>query len=131
MTKEYITIAVDLDYTILAFPDFFKIFFLSLQKQGHQVGILTARPSSYDNENKIFLEKIGFKPDFYLSKSEEYSSMPVGMFKGIVCKTKNIDVIFDDFEHSNPKIVGDFFSVNEKTIPFTSWGFLNTISEVT
>jgi|GEM_PF-3435838 len=130
MSKEYKTIAVDLDYTILAFPDFFKVLFEAFQKQGHQVGILTARPSAYDDENKKFLSSIGFSPDFYISKSEEYSSMPVGMFKGIVCKTKNIDVIFDDFEHSNPKIVGDFFSVNEITIPFTSWGFLNTIPEV-
>src|SRR6266566_4899474 len=113
-------IAVDLDGTILSFPDFFKEFFKAMQSTGNSVGILTRRP---DEESKKMIEvlaSMGIKPDFYVGmpRGIDKKNYPAGIFKGIACKDLEIDVLFDDFESDNPQMLADFFSVNQHTEPF-------------
>ncbi len=104
------------------FPAFFVEFFTHLQEH-NEVGILTARSEEQKEEVLKQLESVGIKPDFYIGKPEQLKGVPNGVYKGLVCKEADIDILFDDFDYSDEKMVADFFSVNSKTVPFTSWGY--------
>jgi hypothetical protein len=120
-------IAVDLDKTLYAFPEFFAKLFECMQSTGNQIGVLTAEDDPVENITNT-LDKAGIKPDFIIQRPENLQDFPIGIFKGEVCKRLDIDVLYDDFESSDPKIISDFFLANSKTIPFTSWGYNNKIS---
>src|SRR5947209_7601840 len=117
------TIATDLDGMLFAFPTQIAPFLTSLQKQGYQVGILTAR-SQTDQEELLrhVIEKSHFVPDFLVCKS---NTEPVsdGLWKGQVCREFPVDILFDDFEASDPRMIADFFSVNTNTLALTSWAY--------
>jgi hypothetical protein len=98
-----------------------------MQKLGHKVGVLTANPN-HDKENNLdLLAKLSIKPDFYVGKPDDLRDYPDGIFKGKVCNELDIDVLFDDFNHNDDKMIADFFTINSKTIPFTSWGLVNLV----
>lgn len=117
-------IALDIDNNITAFPDFFVQFTRAMQEAGHEVGILTARLSHEKNQIAQDLHDMGIVPNFLITKPDEYDGkVSDGTFKGVVCNEMGIEILFDDFESSNPVMLADFFSVNTRTIPFTGFGY--------
>jgi len=120
-----LNVACDLDRTVFSFPKFFKDFFEAMQAGHNKVGILTARGTSQKKELVEAVKTIGINPDFFITMPDDLrdTHMGVGIFKGKICKDLNIDILFDDFVYSDPKIIADFFSVNTTTIPFTSWAY--------
>ena len=121
-TSKHLVVGVDLDGMLLAFMPFFKVFFACLQAGGNKVGILTARPEHDKEENLAQLKDLGITPDFYVGKPDD-TNLPDGVFKAAVCTKLGIDLLFDDFESSNPQMLGDFFATNATTVPFTSWAY--------
>lgn len=119
------TIGVDLDGILISFPGYFQLFFKAMQGQGVKVGIITARPASQKDDLRKELEKVGIKPDFFVAMPDNLkeSNFPQGIFKGIVCTELKIDVLYDDFQASDPTMLGDFFTYNQGTIPFTSFAY--------
>lgn len=115
-------VAIDLDGMLLAFPDFFKTFVPAMQAGGCKVGVLTARTEDEKDGIEEALKEGGFKMDFCVTKPSDFSSSD-GTFKAIVCKEFDVDILFDDFETNDPKMLADFFSVNTHTVPFTSWAY--------
>lgn len=118
-------IAVDIDNTITAFPDLFKFFFKAYQDQGAKVGIITVRPEKDKEVVLKALEEIGINPDFFIAMPDkmrelEFSS---GIFKALVCNYLGVDVLYDDFESDDNGMMGDFFTYNQKTKPFTSFAY--------
>jgi len=116
----------DLDETIYSFPKFFSEFINGLQKLGYKVGIMTANKERDKEANLKLLDKLSISPDFYIGKPDGFKGSN-GIFKGKACKELNVDVLFDDFEASDDKMIADFFTVNDNTIPFTSWGYKNVV----
>lgn len=117
-------IALDIDNNITAFPDYFILFTRAMQEAGHEVGILTARLSNEKDQIAQGLHDMGIVPNFIITKPDEYDGkVSNGIFKGVVCNEMDINVLYDDFECSDPKMLADFFSVNTKTIPFTGFGY--------
>lgn len=124
------TIACDIDATILAFPEFFKDFFIAMKLIGNSVGIVTARPASQKEDDLKTLRQIGIDPDFYVARPDDLpESISHGTFKADACNKLGVDVIFDDFDNSDNAMVADFFCANTRTIPFTSWGFNNVLPQ--
>jgi hypothetical protein len=41
-----------------------------------------------------------------------------------VCNELGADVLFDDFQANDPRMLAEFFSLNTTTIPMTSWALL-------
>lgn len=118
-------IAVDLDGMLLAFPDFFSGFFKTMQSNSNAVGILTGRPESEKEEILKALAGIDIKPDFYIGMPDEMKKQdfPPGIYKATVCNDLKVDLLFDDFQTNDPKMLADFFSMNQTTVPFTSWAY--------
>lgn len=110
--------AFDMDNCIVALPDFFKEFFNDLQHSNNEVGILTARPDSKQDETLKYLEKVGIKPDFCISKPDKFEKIPNGIYKAVACNKMGINVLFDDFEGDDPKVQEEFYKYNTSTVPF-------------
>jgi ribonucleotide monophosphatase NagD (HAD superfamily) len=87
------TVAIDLDGMLFSSPRFFRAFFPAMQAAGNKVGILTGRPHFQKDSLTEQLKEVG------------------------------IDVLFDDFQCDDPKMLAEFFSINQTTIPFTSWAY--------
>lgn len=121
-------VCVDLDGMLLAFPDFFSHFFKAMQNEKdhpNQIGILTGRTESQKDELVKILEKMDIHPDFFIGMPDDLKKkdFPVGMFKAKVCNELGVDLLFDDFETDDPQMLADFFSMNQKTVPFTSFAY--------
>jgi len=116
------TYACDLDGMVFSFPSFFQSFVPAMQAAGNKVGILTGRPESEKDMLIEQLKALAIAPDFFIGKPDD-SQLPNGVFKAIACRDLGIDILFDDFQCDDPKMLADFFSLNQKTIPFTSWAF--------
>ena len=115
-------IGCDLDGMLLRFPRFFQAFVPAMQHAGDKVGILTGRPSSEVGTPTEQLKALGIAPDFFIAKPDD-STLCNGVFKAIACRDLGIDVLFDDFQCDDPKMLAEFFSLNQTTIPFTSWSY--------
>jgi len=113
-------IALDLDGIVFSYPGFFQTFAAAMQAAGNKVGILTGRPQSQKDALLEQLKSLGIAPDFFIGKPDD-SQLPNGVFKAIACRDLGIDVLFDDFQCDDPTMLADFFSLNQQTIPFTSW----------
>lgn len=98
-----------------------------MKDAGHKVGILTGESTSIDDIKSV-LSDLKIDADFIIQRPEDLKDFPIGIFKGEICKKMGIDVLFDDFQCSDPTIISDFFSVNNTTIPFTSWAYQNVIN---
>jgi hypothetical protein len=118
-------VACDMDGMLLAFPAFFQAFFPAMQAAGHEVGILTGRPASENEQNLAMLKDLGITPDFYVGKPDA-TDLSNGSFKALACNALGIDVLFDDFECNDPAMLADFFSASPSTTCFTSWALLPT-----
>jgi hypothetical protein len=118
-------VAVDLDGMLIAYPEYFKFFFKAYQSQGAKVGILSARPASEKDFIEDALNKVGIKPDFVMLMPDDMKQRDVspGIFKAIVCNELGVDVIYDDFQYDDNKMMGDFFTYNQRTKPFTSFAY--------
>lgn len=118
-------IAVDLDGMLLAFPEFFAHFFPSMQAAGNVIGILTTRDDGKKDEILEELEsKLGIKPQFFITMPNSFEDeMSHGKFKAKVCNDLEVDILFDDFQASDNKMLAEFFSINQRTVPFTSWAY--------
>lgn len=123
-SKKFI-VAVDCDGMLFSFPEFFAHFFNAMQASGSSVGVLTARPDDQKEAILDALEKIGIKPSFFvgLPKDIEGKEISHGLFKAKVCNELEVDLLFDDFQTSDNAMLADFFSNNQKTVPFTSWAY--------
>jgi hypothetical protein len=113
-------LAIDVDGMLLSYPKFFQAFFPAMQAAGSKVGILTGRPESQKDTLTEQLKALGIAPDFFVAKPDD-STLPNGAFKAIACRDLGIDVLFDDFQCDDPAMLAEFFSRNQKTIPFISW----------
>jgi len=121
-------VACDLDGMLLAFPSFFSHFFKAMQnEEGHpnKIGILTGRAESQKEKMVEVLNKMDIHPDFFIGMPDDMreKEYPAGIFKATVCNELGVDLLFDDFETDDPQMLADFFSLNQKTVPFTSFAY--------
>ena len=107
---------------LLSFPAFFAEFCRCMQSGGNKVGILTARSEDQKDTLLAQLADSGITPDFFIGKPNNLE-VSDGTFKALVCQELGIDLLFDDFEASDPSMLGDFFAANYSTVPFTSWAY--------
>jgi len=107
------TIAIDIDGMLDRFADFFEVSIPAWQKAGIKVGIITGR--AYEDKDTIIaiLAKVGLKMDFMFFKPDLFTdkNIPNGVWKGIICRLVNIDLLFDDMEHNNPAVITDFAQI--------------------
>ena len=116
-------IGCDLDGMLVEFPEFFQEFFKDFQKGDNKIGIITYRPSEEREGILEYLTRLGIKPDFYIDRAGVVGDTPPGVFKATVCNELGVDLLFDDFQSDDPNMLGDFFTHNVKTVPFTSWAY--------
>jgi len=117
-------IATDLDGMLFAFPKFLVPMFKELQKAGNQVGVVSARLNSEREEMIDRIAELDWKPDFFINKPDDLSEISNGVYKGKVCKDLDIDILYDDFEYSDPNMIADFFTTNlGRTEPFTGFAY--------
>ena len=106
-------IGIDIDGMLDRFADFFQVSIPAWQKAGIKVGILTGRLESDKLHIAAVLAKVGIKMDFLLFKPQEFenANLPNGVWKGILCRIIEADILFDDMEHNNPAFITDFSQV--------------------
>ena len=94
--------AIDLDGTAWKYRRLFATLMQALQRDGHQVGILTAHGPSLEPEDRRLLCARGFPPsDFFINKLEP--AEPCKPWKERIVQEHDIDCLFDDFD--SPTIV--------------------------
>ena len=96
-------ITFDLDGTLLKYPNELLSFAFFMRKAGHQVGILSGHGMWHLRDNVIpALEKVGFKPDFYIGRDFEPTEsnwdhdIKNQVWKPKMLEQHNIDIHFDD-----------------------------------
>ena len=94
--------AIDLDGTAWKYRQLFAALMRSLQREGHQVGILTAHGPVLEREDRRLLLARGFpEPHFFINKQEP--AEPCKPWKERMVQEHSIDCLFDDFD--SPTIV--------------------------
>lgn len=112
-------IAIDYDGTIMAYPEHYKMLMAALRSAGHEVGIVTGRPSATKFEDAKRIANMGIIYDFYYitdhnppiclfnhveevmeSAAQEADFVSrddaVCLWKARLCVEENIDILFDD-----------------------------------
>lgn len=95
-------ISIDLDGTLYAHREFFRVLMELFQSVGHCVGILTGHSAESEVQDRAKLLAIGCKPDFYLGRTERYTALNGAVFKREMIIEHNIDLHFDDNDYGNP-----------------------------
>lgn len=88
-------ISIDLDQTLWHHQAFFRAFMRAMQRDGHQVGILTSHKFIHEAADRALMEKRGFpNPDFYIGRRDiggDYAKQ-----KAVAIVNHGIDIHFDD-----------------------------------
>lgn len=104
-------IAIDLDGTLLKYPAGLLELSRCFKKEGHEVGILTARrwdAMMFNSVSNYYKEKVGYPLDFFHFKTTKTSEELIGDFKARVIRDENINVLIDDFVGSNQGVMDTF-----------------------
>lgn len=106
-------IGIDIDGTLDTFGDFFEVSIPAWQKAGIKVGIITARLESDKQSVADVLKKVGIKMDFLMFKPLEFQNaqLPDGVWKGVLCRLLEVDILFDDMERNDPTFVADITQI--------------------
>lgn len=88
-------ISIDLDQTLWQHQAFFRAFIRAMQRDGHQVGILTSHKFIHEPADRALMEKRGFpEPDFYIGRRDTGGDYAAQKATAIV--NHGIDIHFDD-----------------------------------
>jgi len=93
-------ISIDMDGTMLKWPEFFTEFVIAMQARGHQVGVLTSRDNSDGKDRTESLMDRGIpKLDFYIGRNaqEQIEQIHQVPWKKNKMKELGIDFHFDDW----------------------------------
>ncbi len=94
--------AIDLDGTAWKYRTLFAVLIRALQRDGHQVGILTAHSPELEREDRRLLAARGFSvPDFFINRQEPVETGRP--WKERMVREHGIDCLFDDFD--SPTII--------------------------
>ena len=89
-------IAVDIDDTITAAPEFFAAFCKAMRKDGHEIHIVTASHEMLKETRRKDIERLGIEYDFLVCTN----------FKDNYCHEEGIDYAFDDMPLHYPNETG-------------------------
>lgn len=94
-------ISIDLDGVLWHNQAFFRSFMLAMQKEGHQVGILTSHKIIHEFADRALMEKRDFPcPDFYIGRPKDHKERTDGLsyaaLKVKAIQEHGIDYHFDD-----------------------------------
>ena len=99
-------ISIDMDGTLWQHQDFFRAFMKAMQKDGHQVGILTSHSHKIESGDRRLMQGRGFtEPDFFLNRKDD--SEHGAPFKIRTIKEQGIDYHFDDFDFGASTSMGE------------------------
>jgi hypothetical protein len=89
-------ISIDLDGTLWHRQAFFRLFMRAMQKDGHQVGILTSHKVIHEHADRALMRERGFPaPDFYIGRPLDWRG-DLACFKAGAILGNNISLHFDD-----------------------------------
>jgi hypothetical protein len=119
--KSRIRIAVDIDHTITANPEFFKLFIENQLQAGNEIHVLTGRLSSRE-ENAVNpadrveqLRRLGITKYTTLVQITRQAQYPdIGIGKGEYCRDHNIDMIMED----DTLYIGEISRISPRTQAF-------------
>lgn len=98
-------ISIDFDGTLWQHQDFFRAFMIAMQKDGHEVGMLTGHHMKTKSDDFNLMKARGFPaPDFFIGRPDG-GTIHGGSFKPRMIEKHNIDYHFDDCDYSQPHCV--------------------------
>jgi len=98
-------ISIDYDGTLWSHMNFFREFMISMQHQGHTVGMLTGHTDQNGNRERdidLMRKRLFPRPDFWFGRTEEYWAFNGSVYKSMVILREGIDIHFDDCDYGNP-----------------------------
>lgn len=95
-------IAIDFDGTATRHVKLFAEIMKALQKEGHEVGVLTGRDNACAETDIKFLLTYGFpQPSFYIGKDTKERGIPQKLWKNYMMCKYSIDYLFDNWDTSD------------------------------
>lgn len=96
-------ISIDFDGTLWSRMGFFRPLMISLQKDGHQVGMLTGHRHTSEEKDIALMLSRGFpRPNFYFGRTPDFMHLNGAHFKSMIIQREGIDMHFDDYDYDNP-----------------------------
>ena len=98
-------VGFDLDGTAWKYRDLFVPVARGLKQQGIQIGIVTAHRGLQKADINLWINRGFPEPDFYYSKDDNQLNLELRDWKEYMCRTNNIDYLFDDIESEEVKLI--------------------------
>lgn len=90
-------ISIDLDCVLWHHQSFFRAFMQAMQREGHQVGILTSHKVIHEQADRALMQDRGFpEPDFYIGRPLQSGGVGYAALKAAAVRAEHIDLHFDD-----------------------------------